>query len=155
MNYIIWLIAGAGLGWLTTIIIRNRRMALLFNVVVGMVGAFLAGFLLVPMFHLKTSSQGVFSLPALLVSLIGAVILLAVINFFRRDSIVKNDVIERKWEQIRNKMQTRWGKLTDQDISKINSHHDQFIVTLQERYGNTKEEVEDQIQRYLKAILAK
>ena len=51
MNYLIWLFAGAVLGWLTTVIIHNRRKDLLFNMVVGIAGAFVAGYLVTPMFH--------------------------------------------------------------------------------------------------------
>lgn len=153
MNYIIWLFAGAVVGGLSTVIIRNRRTDLLSNIVVGIIGAFLAGFLLAPMFHFNTINPGIISLPALWVSLIGAVILLAIINFFRREKNVKNRVIEGKWEQVSSKIHTRWGKLTDQDIAKINNNHAQFIVTLQERYGFAKKEAEDQIQRYIRAVL--
>ena len=153
MNYIIWLLAGAVLGCLTTVIIRNRRTDLLSNIVIGTVGAFLASFLLAPMFHINTNNQGIFSLPALLVSLSGAAMFLTVVNFFRRENNVKNRVIEGKWEQVSSKIHTRWGKLTDQDIAKINNNHAQFIITLQERYGFAKKEAEDQIQRYIRAVL--
>jgi len=153
MNNIIWLFAGAVVGCLATVIIRNRRTDLLSNIVVGFIGAFFAGFLLAPMFHINTNNQGIFSLPALWVSLIGAVILLAIINFFRREKNVKKRVIEGKWEQVSSKIHTRWGKLTDQDIAKINNNHAQFGATLQERYGFAKKEAEDQIQRYIRAVL--
>lgn len=153
MNYMMWVIAGAILGWLTTVIIRNRRTDLLFNMVVGIAGALMTGYLLTPVFHINLINQGIFNLPALLVSLVGAVILLAVVNFFRRDNNVKNRVIEGKWEQVSSKIHARWGKLTDQDIAKINRNHEQFNVTLQERYGYAKKEAENQIQRYLKAVL--
>ncbi len=153
INYILWLIAGVLLGWLTTVVIHNRRKDLLINIIVGMVSAFIVTYLVSPILHLNPINQGTFSLPALLVALVGAVILLAVVNFFRRENDVKVSVIERKWEQVRFKMHTRWWKLTDQDLSKINSHHDQFNITLQERYGISKIDAEDQIQRYIKAVL--
>jgi len=153
MNYLIWLFVGAVLGWLTTVIIHNSRKDLLFNIVVGIAGAFVAGYLVTPMFHINPINPVTVSLPALLVSLAGAVALLAVINFIRRENNVKNDVMESKWEQVRNKMHTRWGKLTDQDITEINGNHDRFINTLQQRYGCAKNEAEDQLQRYLKAVL--
>jgi uncharacterized membrane protein YeaQ/YmgE (transglycosylase-associated protein family)/uncharacterized protein YjbJ (UPF0337 family) len=149
----IWLFVGAFLGWLTTVIIHNRRKDLLFNIVVGIAGMFVAGYLLVPMFHINPINPGIVSLPALLVSLVGAVVLLAVINFVRREKNVKNGDIERKWEKVRNKIHTRWGKLTDQDIAQINGDHDRFINIIQERYGCAKKEAEDQLQRYLQAVL--
>jgi uncharacterized membrane protein YeaQ/YmgE (transglycosylase-associated protein family)/uncharacterized protein YjbJ (UPF0337 family) len=153
MNYVIWLFVGAVVGGLATLIIRNRRTDLLSNIVVGIIGAFLAGYLLVPMFHINKINQGIFSLPALCVSLIGAVILLAVIYIFRREKNVKNSVIEGKWDLVSSKIHTRWGKLTAQDIADINANHAQFIVALQGRYGFAKKEAEDQIQRYIRAVL--
>jgi uncharacterized membrane protein YeaQ/YmgE (transglycosylase-associated protein family)/uncharacterized protein YjbJ (UPF0337 family) len=153
MNYILWLIAGAFLGWLTTVVIHNRRKDLPINIVVGMVGAFIVAYLVSPIFHIQPINVGIFSLPALLVALVGAAILLSAVNFFRRQNDVKASVIERNWEQVGFKLHTRWWKLTDQDLTKINGHHEQFNSTLQERYGISKKEAEDQIQRYVKAVL--
>jgi len=153
MNFIIWLIAGVVLGWLATIVIRRRRSILLLNIIVGMVGAIVAGYLLPPVFQIGTINQAIFSLPVLMVSLGGAGILLLAVNFFRREKDVKDNVIERKWEQVRSKINARWGKLTEEDIDKIDGNHNRFIITLQARYGYAKEEAEDQIQRYLKASL--
>ncbi len=154
MNYYIpWLFAGAALGWLATIIIRRRRSILLLNIMVGMVGALLAGYLLPPVFHIRPIDPGIFNLPALMVSLGGAVILLAAVNFYYREKDVKDNVIGRKWEQVRDKINARWGKLTELDIDEIDGNHNRFITTLQARYGYAKEDAEDQIQRYLKAVL--
>ena len=85
MNFIIWLIAGAVIGWVASIIMRtNSRQGLLLDIVVGIVGAFVAGVVLTPLFGISTINQNNFSLPALLVSLMGAIILLAVVSLFRR-----------------------------------------------------------------------
>ena len=85
MNFIIWLIAGAVIGWIASIIMHtNSQQGLLLDIVVGIVGAFLAGLVLTPLFGISTINQNNFSLPALLVSLVGAIILLAVVSFFRR-----------------------------------------------------------------------
>jgi uncharacterized membrane protein YeaQ/YmgE (transglycosylase-associated protein family) len=83
LNFIVWLIAGAIVGWVASMIMRTPE-GLLLNIIVGVVGAFVAGFLLTPLFGISTINQGNFSIPALLVSLGGAVILLAVVNLFRR-----------------------------------------------------------------------
>jgi len=47
INYIVWLIAGAITGWLATFVMRRRHPILLLNIIVGSIGAFLAGYLLV------------------------------------------------------------------------------------------------------------
>jgi uncharacterized membrane protein YeaQ/YmgE (transglycosylase-associated protein family) len=83
MNFIIWLIAGAFIGWLASVIMKtNGRQGLIIDIVVGVVGAFLAGYFLTPFFGIATINQNDFSIPALLVSLLGAVILLAIVRLF-------------------------------------------------------------------------
>jgi uncharacterized membrane protein YeaQ/YmgE (transglycosylase-associated protein family) len=83
MNFIIWLIAGAVVGYVASIIMKtNGRQGLVLDIVVGVVGAFLAGYFLTPFFGISTINQNNFSVPALLVSLLGAVILLAVVRLF-------------------------------------------------------------------------
>jgi uncharacterized membrane protein YeaQ/YmgE (transglycosylase-associated protein family) len=85
MNFIIWLIVGGLVGWVASIVMgTNRQQGILLNVIVGIVGAFLAGIVLTPYFGISTINQNNFSLPALLVSLVGAIILLAVISLFTR-----------------------------------------------------------------------
>ena len=83
INLILILIVGGLIGWIASIVMRtNGQQGILLNIVVGIVGALLAGFLLAPLFGTGTLTQGDFSLPALLVSLLGAVILLAIVNLF-------------------------------------------------------------------------
>lgn len=81
-NFIIWIIAGAIIGWLASQLLGQRE-GLLLNIIVGIVGAFIAGYLLTPLLHITTINQGNFSLPALIVSLGGAIILLAVVSIIR------------------------------------------------------------------------
>ena len=86
MNFIIWLIVGGLIGWIASIIMRHPEGVFL-DIVVGIIGAVLAGFLLAPMFGTGTINQRDFSPSSLLVSLLGAVILLAVVNLFRRGAV--------------------------------------------------------------------
>jgi uncharacterized membrane protein YeaQ/YmgE (transglycosylase-associated protein family) len=55
--------------------------------VVGIIGAFIAGLVLSPLFGISTIGQGNYSLPAILVTLFGAIILLAVVNLLRRGTV--------------------------------------------------------------------
>ena len=88
INWIVWLIVGGIIGWLASIVMKtDAQQGTLMNVVVGIVGAFLGGLLLSPLFGTGTINQGSFSLPSLLVSLLGAVILLAIVNLFRRGRV--------------------------------------------------------------------
>ena len=83
VNLIVWLVIGAGIGWVTSWII-GRREDLVINIIVGIVGAFVAGVVLAPALGIITIDRNNYSLPAMLVSLAGAVILLAVLTLFRR-----------------------------------------------------------------------
>src|SRR5512141_2866804 len=84
INFIVWIIVGAVIGWVASIIMRtNSRQGLIADIIVGIVGAFIGGFFLSPLFHVSTINEGNFSIPALLVSLGGAVILLAISKLFR------------------------------------------------------------------------
>jgi len=88
VNLILILIVGGLIGWIASIVMRtNAQQGILLNVVVGIVGALLAGFLLSPLFGAGNILQGNFSLSALLVSLLGSVILLAIVNLFRRGAV--------------------------------------------------------------------
>lgn len=82
VNFVVWLLVGGIVGWVASYIMRVQQGVLL-NVFVGIVGAFLAGLLLTPLLGISTINQKNFSLPGLLVSLGGAVILLAVLNVLR------------------------------------------------------------------------
>jgi len=85
MNIIIWLVIGGLIGWLASIVMRtNQQQGMVLNVVVGIVGALLGGWFLSPLFGVSTINQSNFSLAGLLVSFLGAVILLAIVNLIRR-----------------------------------------------------------------------
>ncbi len=86
INFVIWLMAGGLIGWLASVIMHtDGQQGLFLNVVVGIVGAAVGGWIISPLVGVGTINQDVFNVGALLVSLIGAVILLALINLFRRD----------------------------------------------------------------------
>ena len=85
MTFIMWIVIGGVLGWLASIVMKtNAQQGIFLNIVVGIIGAFLGGLLLAPLFGTGTINQGDFSIGSMLVSLVGAVILLAIVNFFRR-----------------------------------------------------------------------
>jgi uncharacterized membrane protein YeaQ/YmgE (transglycosylase-associated protein family) len=85
MNFIIWLVVGGIVGWVASMIMRrDSQQGVILNVVVGIVGAFLGGLLISPLLGVSTINQGNISVPSILVSLGGAVILLAIVNAFTR-----------------------------------------------------------------------
>lgn len=85
MNFIIWIVVGGILGWIASMIMKtDAQQGMLMNIIVGIVGALLGGWLLAPLFGTGTINQSDFSIGSLLVSLLGAVILLAIVNLLRR-----------------------------------------------------------------------
>jgi len=84
MNIIIYLIAAAVVGWVASEIMKDRA-SLLINIVVGVVGAFLAGLLISPLVGVPPISVGgAFSIGTMLVSLVGAVIVIWIVHLLRR-----------------------------------------------------------------------
>ena len=85
MNLLIYLIVAAVIGWVATEIMHDRSN-LLINIIVAVVGAFIAGYFLSPIFKVGTINEAI-TIPTMLVTLLGSVILLAVVNFFRRGGL--------------------------------------------------------------------
>jgi uncharacterized membrane protein YeaQ/YmgE (transglycosylase-associated protein family) len=88
INLIVWLIVGGVIGWIASIVMKtDAQQGIVLNVVVGIVGAMLGGWFLAPMFGTGTINQNNLSLASLVVSLLGAIILLAIVNLVRRRSV--------------------------------------------------------------------
>src|SRR6476661_4065258 len=84
INLIVWLLLGALIGWLASMVMRtDAQQGAFLNIVVGIVGAMIGGFLLGG----PTINNSGLNLTALVVSFIGAVILLAVVNLVRRGTV--------------------------------------------------------------------
>ena len=83
IGIIIWLIIGGVVGWLASLIMRtDAQQGILLNIVVGIVGAFIGGLI----FNRGDINQDI-SVTSFIVSLVGAIILLAIVNLFRRGSV--------------------------------------------------------------------
>jgi len=83
IGIIVWLIVGGVVGWLASIVMRtDAQQGILLNIVVGIVGAFLAGLVVGG----GSINQGI-TLTSFLVSLVGAIVLLAIVNLFRRGAV--------------------------------------------------------------------
>ena len=79
MNIIIYLVVAAVIGWIATLIMHDRSN-LLINIVVAVVGAFLAGWFISPLIGVGTINDAI-TIPTMLVTLVGAIILLAIVHF--------------------------------------------------------------------------
>lgn len=82
MNIIIYLIAAAVIGWVATSLMHDRSNLLL-NIVIAVIGAFLAGWFLSPLFGVGTINDAI-TLPTMLVTLLGSIILIAIVRLIRR-----------------------------------------------------------------------
>ena len=86
MGFIVWIIVGGIVGWLASVVMKtDAQQGIFLNVVVGIVGAAIGGFLISPMLGVGSINTGI-SVASIFVSLVGAVILLALIKLFRRGS---------------------------------------------------------------------
>jgi uncharacterized membrane protein YeaQ/YmgE (transglycosylase-associated protein family) len=84
VGIIIWLVVGGIVGWLASLVMRtDAQQGVLLNIVVGIVGAFIGGMI----FSRGNINDAPLSVTAFIVSLIGAIILLAIVNLFRRGSL--------------------------------------------------------------------
>lgn len=84
MGFILWLIIGGIIGWLASIVMNtNHKQGKFLNIIVGIVGATIAGWIISPLLGISTINQDNFSLASMFVSFLGAVILLALVNLFR------------------------------------------------------------------------
>ncbi len=82
MNLLIYLVVAAVIGWVATELMHDRSN-LLINIVVAVVGAFIAGYFLTPIFKVGTINDAI-TVPTMLVTLLGSIILLAIVRLIRR-----------------------------------------------------------------------
>lgn len=88
MSIIVWLIVGGIIGWLASKIMRtDAQQGIFLNVIVGIIGAFIGGWIGGMLGVGGDINQGDFSLSGLLMSLVGAIVLLAIVNLFRRGRV--------------------------------------------------------------------
>ncbi len=86
MGIIIWLIMGGIVGWIASMIMgTDGRQGIILNVVVGIVGAMIGGWLIGPLIGAGSINDGI-TIMSFVVSLIGAIILLAILSLFQRGS---------------------------------------------------------------------
>lgn len=87
MGWIVALIVGGIAGWLASLVMnRDASMGIFLNIVVGCIGSIIGNALSGPLFGLRGSVQE-FSIQGLIIAFVGAVVLLAIVNFFKRGSV--------------------------------------------------------------------
>jgi len=84
MGLILWLVIGGVVGWLASMVMRtDAQQGIVLNVVVGIVGAFIGGLILSG----GNINNGPLTITSFLVSLLGAIVLLAIVNLVRRGAV--------------------------------------------------------------------
>lgn len=87
INFIVWLVVGGLVGWIASMIMRtDAQQGVILNIVVGIIGAAIAGWLISPLVGVPSINTG-FSVGSFIVSLLGAVVLLGIVNLFRRGKV--------------------------------------------------------------------
>jgi uncharacterized protein YjbJ (UPF0337 family) len=66
------------------------------------------------------------------------------------ENTMNEDVFKGKWKQLQGNVKQWWGDLTDDDVQRIEGNRDELVGRLQERYGWTKEEARNEVDRRLK-----
>lgn len=61
---------------------------------------------------------------------------------------MNKELLESQWVQAKDYIRSKWDHITDEDIRQINGRYDQLVAKLQQRYGMTREEAEDEIRRF-------
>lgn len=88
VNFIVWVVLGASIGWVASRMMGlNGRQGMLLDIMVGIVGALSAGLVLTPLVGISALNEGQFSFPALMMSLLGAVLLLALVGFAQTSEV--------------------------------------------------------------------
>ena len=65
---------------------------------------------------------------------------------------MNGDVFEGKWKQVRGEAKVWWGKLTDDDLDKVAGRFEMFIGLLQEKYGYSRAQAEQEIEQHMQAF---
>jgi uncharacterized protein YjbJ (UPF0337 family) len=62
---------------------------------------------------------------------------------------MNTDILKGKWNQLKGSVRKQWGNLTDDDVDKIQGDSEQLLGRIQERYGRTREQAEQEVDRWL------
>jgi uncharacterized protein YjbJ (UPF0337 family) len=68
---------------------------------------------------------------------------------------MNNDIIQGKWTQLKGSLKAKWGKLTDDDLSRADGNREYLIGKLQERYGWQRDQVEREVHQFEQQVANK
>jgi uncharacterized protein YjbJ (UPF0337 family) len=67
---------------------------------------------------------------------------------------MNEDILQGKWKQVRGEIKSWWGKLTDDDLDRINGNTEKLAGLLQERYGYNREQAENELADFFDRVEA-
>lgn len=62
---------------------------------------------------------------------------------------MNKDILQGKWKQLKGEVKQRWADLTDDDITRIEGESDKLLGVLQEKYGYSREQAEEEVDQFL------
>lgn len=70
------------------------------------------------------------------------------------DATLNKDILAGQWEQMKSKVNQRWGRLTDDQLDQINGYYDELTALIRERYGYTKEKARQELDQFIERVAA-
>lgn len=61
---------------------------------------------------------------------------------------MNDDILKGKWRQLRGEVKKQWGRITDDELDQMEGEMDKLAGILQEKYGYTREQAEDEVHRF-------
>jgi len=69
-------------------------------------------------------------------------------NYASKEVLMNKNVMQGKWREMKGKVKEQWGRLTDDDLDKIDGKSEQLLGVLQQRYGYAREKAEEEYKRF-------
>jgi uncharacterized protein YjbJ (UPF0337 family) len=69
-------------------------------------------------------------------------------NYASKEELMNKDIMQGKWREMKGKVKEQWGKLTDDDLDKIDGKSEQLLGLLQQRYGYARDKAEEEYKRF-------
>jgi uncharacterized protein YjbJ (UPF0337 family) len=70
------------------------------------------------------------------------------LNYASKEGLMNKDIMQGKWREMKGKVKEQWGKLTDDDLDKIEGTSEQLLGLLQQRYGYARDKAEEEYKRF-------
>jgi uncharacterized protein YjbJ (UPF0337 family) len=65
---------------------------------------------------------------------------------------MNEDIIQGKWRQLKGDIKTRWAKLRDDDLDRLDGHREYLVGKIQERYGVARDQAEKEVKEFEKSV---